>query len=215
MRLPDGVSEERFLEATNRVLNLLATKFVFTYHQLDDIKQQGMLFAIKIMATNKYDTARPLENFLYTHLRNQFINYKRDNYIRNEPPCLTCIFYDPSRTKSSDQCTAFGTKQECEKLQSWNHRNAVKRNIIQPIDVESVMDYGCAKKSDIVLLEMESQELERLIDDKLPMDMRADYLRLRAGEPVSKSRKLTIRNAVADILAESGDSEGEIHAPKL
>lgn len=210
MRLPEGVTERYFLEATERVLSLLASKFRFGYHELDDIKQQGMLFAIKVMAANKYDVSRPLENFLYTHLRNQFINYKRDNYIRNEPPCLGCIFYDPKRTKSADQCAAFASKTECTKLIEWNRRNATKRNIMQPIDFDSVMECGLTRKHDDVLLEMESEELERRIDDELPLDMRADYLRLRAGEPVSKARKLTIRNAIAEILAESGDPAEEI-----
>lgn len=213
MKLPDGVGEAYFLEATERVLNLLASRFRFGYHELDDIKQQGMLFAIKIMATNKYDTSRPLENFLYTHLRNQFINYKRDNYIRNEPPCLGCIFYDPKRTKSANQCAAFAAKEECQKLQDWNRRNAIKRNIMQPIDVESVIDYGFAKKNDTVLFEMECEELERRIDELLPMDMRADYLRLRAGEPVSKSRKLTIRNVISEILSGAQATGGGADAP--
>jgi hypothetical protein len=35
-----------------------------------------------IEALPRYDSARPLENFLYTHISNRLKNFKRDNYFR-------------------------------------------------------------------------------------------------------------------------------------
>ena len=31
---------------------------------------------------NRYDTNKPLENFMYTHINNRLKNFKRDNYYR-------------------------------------------------------------------------------------------------------------------------------------
>jgi len=195
VKLPEGISEQDFLDATERVLGLLAQKFRFGYHASEDIKQQGFLFAVKAMNKGKYDPSRPLENFLYIYLRNQFINYKRDNYFRNDPPCTSCIFHDAKRRK----CMAFDSKAECEKLQNWEKMNVIKRSLMTPLDVEGISD-GALQKGRDVSLDVELTELELLIDSELPMHLRADYLRLKSQQPVPKLRKQQVRAAIMEIL---------------
>jgi DNA-directed RNA polymerase specialized sigma subunit len=100
--LPHGVSEEEFLTVLDNISKRLGHKFKFGYHNFDDMKQQAAIFALE--GLEKYDKKRPLENFLWTHVRNRLFNYKRDNYQRPDKPCLSCPLYDPHCKKSNNQC---------------------------------------------------------------------------------------------------------------
>lgn len=72
--------ENEFIEIVDRIAQRLARKFLFGYHTLEDMKQQCYVEALK--GLEKYDKSRPLENFLWIHIRNRLFNYKRDNYTR-------------------------------------------------------------------------------------------------------------------------------------
>jgi DNA-directed RNA polymerase specialized sigma subunit len=88
MNLPSNLTEAQILKAIESVVSKLARSFKFGYHTLNDMKQQGYLFAIDGMT--RYDPNRKLENFLYSHLKNRYINFIRDNYKRNDPTCKFC-----------------------------------------------------------------------------------------------------------------------------
>lgn len=72
--------ENEFLEIVERISQKLSRTFIFGYHTIEDMKQQCYLEALK--GLEKYDQSRPLENFLWIHIRNRLFNYKRDNYTR-------------------------------------------------------------------------------------------------------------------------------------
>jgi DNA-directed RNA polymerase specialized sigma24 family protein len=72
--------ESEFLDIVDRIANKLSRKFLFGYHTVDDMRQQCYLEALK--GLENYDHSRPLENFLWIHIRNRLFNYKRDNYTR-------------------------------------------------------------------------------------------------------------------------------------
>jgi hypothetical protein len=203
------MSDSEVAEAIYRVVNLLSSKFRFGYHSVEDMKQQGALFACEALAKGGYDPQRPLENFLYTHVRNRFINYKRDNYLRNEPPCLSCIFYDPDRKKSDNQCAAFADKMECKKYADWYNRNSAKRSLMKPMDIDQCYDTTPARSH----AEQEEGEainhLEGLIDRCLAVDLRADYLRLKEGQVVPKLRKEKVRSAIKEILGRDSTEDME------
>ena len=99
MKIPDNHSEQEVLDVIDGIANRLCYKFKFGYHSPEDMKQQARLFAWE--GLEKYDGKRPLENFLWTHVRNRLYNFKRNNYSRLEKPCDTCEFY------ISKKCTAF------------------------------------------------------------------------------------------------------------
>lgn len=196
---PKGEAEaEAALAATiYRVVDLLASRFRFGYYSVEDMRQQGCVFALE--AINKgYDASRPLENFLYTHLRNRFINLKRDKYVRNEPPCRTCIFYDPQLRKSENACAAFEDKSECKKLSDWKIRNAAKKSLMKPLDVSLSSDSLCR----VYPNNFDFDELKRFIDEHLPADLRTDYLRLCEGLTLPKVRRQKVREAVLEIIHE-------------
>ena len=78
------------------------------------MKQQAAIFALE--GLEKYDNKRPLENFLWTHVRNRLFNYKRDNYQRPDKPCLSCVFYDAHCATSTNQCNEYDDKTNCRRI---------------------------------------------------------------------------------------------------
>jgi hypothetical protein len=174
------------------------------------MKQQGALFAIQALSGTAYDESRPLENFLYTHVRNRFINYKRDNYLRNEVPCKTCIFYDKHLKLSTNACSAFPEdKTECPKLSDWEAKNTTKKNIMKPLDASMVTDRSLECESS-VFEDVSFAELETAINVGLPAELRSDYLRMRQHQVIPKSRRQKVREAVLIIKKEFyGENEVE------
>ena len=202
MRIPKGYTEQEVLDIIKKVTNKLAPFFTFAHFDADDIRQEGTIIAIEVLEKDYYDCKRPLENFLYSHIRNRLINLKRDKFVRHEPPCTSCPFYDLHNIKSSNQCTAFADKQECDKYAVFTKFNSAKKNIHQPIDIDSVeMDgekgmYSCSDLSE----ELEDSELYENIDARLPIELRGDFLRMMSGICIPKTRREKIQAAIKEIL---------------
>jgi len=197
--LPHGVSEEEFLAVLDSISKRLGHKFKFGYHSYDDMKQQAAIFALE--GLEKYDKKRPLENFLWTHVRNRLFNYKRDNYQRPDKPCLTCPLYDPYCRKSSNQCSEFTNKNDCELYSTWETRNNSKKNIMKPIGIEDIEDYGSKHhtKGDVSELVF-NQEIIDLLDEKIPHLYRETYLKLKYGEKISKSDLNKLLSIIKEII---------------
>ena len=123
-KLPKGVSQEDFLTALDNITKRLASKFRFAYHSIDDMKQQAAIFALE--GLKNYDTSRPLENFLWTHVRNRLFNYKRNNYQRPDNPCITCPFFDKHLQNSNNQCSKF--------LNTYGSENEVQLEVERDFD---------------------------------------------------------------------------------
>lgn len=79
MKIPKGMSEHDILEQIYIVINRIAPKYTFKGYDVEDIKQEA--FMICMDALNRYDSQRPLENFLSVHLSNRLKNFVRDNYF--------------------------------------------------------------------------------------------------------------------------------------
>jgi len=189
---PSGALEESTLVSTiDKIVNRLAAKFRFGYHDIEDIKQQGRYFALE--AINKWDKKRPLDNFLYTHVRNRLINYKRDNFSRYDKPCLTCPFYDPHRERSSNECSEFPDRNDCDKWRKWERRNTSKKNIMRP----SAMKY-----EPIIFDDLEDNELLNIIKDNISLDLRSDLFRMLDGVTLSKQRREKVQDEVLRIIRE-------------
>ena len=198
MNLPANVSEADFLTAVDKIANLLASSFTFGFYTVEDIKQQARLFAIQAM--DRYDPARPLDNFLYTHIKNRLINFRRDNFRRNDPPCQLCHASLNGDTPHED-------KQYCEKYQMWLKRNFTKQNIINPLDLSNICDEHepNTRVESNVVEQLEREELLALIDMKLSVELRQVYLQMQAGESVPKAKREQVERAVLDILRENSE----------
>lgn len=198
MKTPEGMSEEEVLATINRSVEMLCHSFVFGCYDIDDIRQEAWAFALEAMP--RYDPTRPLGNFVYRHIRNRLLNLKRNKHRRNDPPCMLCHRGHQHEHPDGEVCVAY---------RRWKRRNDTKANLARPGGFEGVAD---EKETNMRLPcrvgeTAECNELLAAIDEKLPPDLRADYLRLRAKEPVPTARRTKVEAAIREILWKRQNSE--------
>lgn len=176
------ISDEEFIEVFNKVTKKLIYKFKFGYHEAEDMKQQAAIFALE--ALEKYDHKRPLENFLWTHIRNRLFNFKRDKYQRPDKPCLTCPLYDPKLKCSTSGCAEYSNKLDCDLYQSWINRNERKKNLNQLTSIAN--NYDLSSSFDLIN-DASNKEIVDLLDANLSYKYREIFLKLRHGEKVASA----------------------------
>lgn len=206
--LPEGMTEDELLEVIDGVVHRLAYKFRFGYHTIEDIMQDGRLEALK--ALPRYDNERPLENFLWTAVRNGLFNNKRNKFSRPDLPCDACPFnaYD----KVNKKCLKHEDLMECVPYSNWDKRNTNKKNIMNPIAIGGVSDQENErnmKTYDKVGEKMDLEEFFRLIDENIELSLKPDLIRMRNGISVPKPRREKVYKAIRAILAERGIDEPE------
>jgi DNA-directed RNA polymerase specialized sigma24 family protein len=195
MKLPPGKTEEEVLSAIEKAVNILAPSFVFGFYDVADIKQEARMFALQCL--DKYDCRRPLENFIYAHTKNRLINFKRDKFKRNDPPCQVCHIANSTNQRPKHEDGEF-----CAKYLAWKNRNAAKANIMRPLDLDYIADESEAntRLPSEAETTVETAELLQRIDEELDIELRATYLQMRAGESVPKAKRLIVEEAVKEIL---------------
>ncbi len=200
MKIPSGMSEGAVLAVIDKIADRLAPKFVFGYFGLDDIKQEAFIEGCK--GLEGYDGIRPLENFLYIHIRNRLINFKRKHYERIlDRPCVNCPLkaFDISLPS---ECRAYTNKEDCEPYRGWLSINGPKKNLMSCLDIENIDD--STEKRMSAKYDMDSQiEHQRLldaIDDKIPIHLRQSYIKLRAGQKIPRRDKEEIKLVVAQVM---------------
>lgn len=208
MQIPKGMTEEEVLGVIDRVVNILAFNFKFGYFDLDDMKQQGRMYAIEAMPRYNPDMGN-LHNFLRSHIRNRFLNLHRDKLSRHQPPCQGCPFYDPNCQQSKNKCTAFSDKLECDKYAGWEKRNGAKRSLVEPLDISGIRDEkekNMRNNVDIPEIVTKS-ELMDIIDNNLPVTMRADFKKMMEDVSVSKQRRDKVILKIKEIVEEHYNGE--------
>lgn len=197
--LPNNISEEEFISAINNVTKKLGHKFKFGYHSFEDMKQQATIFALECL--DKYDRARPLENFLWTHVRNRLFNYKRDNYQRPDKPCLKCEHHDPHMKINTSCCTQFCNKNDCELYRLWEARNNNKKNLMTPQYIE---DNTMFTEESNFISDIANKEIIDIIDQHIPTSERENYLKLKHGVKISRAELSRLQEVIMEILKEYG-----------
>lgn len=201
------VDETTLLNVIEIITKKLAYKFKFGYHDIEDMKQQISIFAIE--GLKNYDHKRPLENFLWTHVRNRLFNYKRDNYQRPDKPCLTCPLYDPQNKESFSGCTKFTKKNDCDLYDSWEKRNSNKKKLMHLTTIDEVKNYSNAftdeENEEPLLNNLANQEIINLLETKLTDSYRSIYLRLKHGSKVSKSEKTKLYIKIKELIGGIND----------
>lgn len=200
MKIPKSMTEKQVLEIFENVINKLAYKYRFRGHELQDLYQEGMIAAMQ--GLENYDESRPLENFIFIHVRNRLINFKRDNYLRHEKPCIRCPIkaYLPP-----DGCSAFKDKMDCEQFSNWTNRNIVKRNLINPLEygqVNAVSEKNMGYDNEMIE-NINSSEILELIDKNLPLSLRKWYLMLLSGTKIPKKERLLVEEAIIKIIKDN------------
>lgn len=192
------VYEAEFLEAWEKISKKLGYKFKFGYHSHEDMKQQAAIFALE--GLKNYDKKRPLENFLWTHIRNRLFNYKRDNYQRPDKPCLTCPFFAPKSCAS--ECSEFSNKEECSLYSSWIKRNDTKKNIMKPIGIDSVAETSKEINYSKLFEDISDKEILDIIDNNISTKNRHIYLKLKGGSKVPKIEIKKLFTEIKQILTD-------------
>jgi hypothetical protein len=202
------IDEQYFLEVINIITKKLAYKFKFGYHDIEDMKQQISIFALE--GLKNYDHKRPLENFLWTHVRNRLFNYKRDNYQRPDKPCLTCPLYDPQLKESFSGCKKFNNKNDCDLYISWSNRNVSKKNLMHLTTIDEVKNYGNVfsdLSSDPLFENVSNHEVINLLEEKLTDDYRIIYLKLKSGSKVAKADIKKLQDKIQQIIKDKNNYE--------
>lgn len=198
------MTEQEFLQVLDNITRRLASKFRFGYHDIEDMKQQAAIFAIE--GLKNYDNKRPLENFLWTHVRNRLFNYKRNNYQRPDKPCLSCPLYDAQFRMSHNQCTKFVNKNECELFDTWEKRNASKKNIMVPQNIENINEQNNQKNNDPSDF-IQNQEIVDYLDEHIVKpEYREIYLKLKNGGKVGATMLNKLKKHIYSLLEEKNDS---------
>lgn len=192
------VSELEFVQVWEKISQKLGYKFKFGYHSHEDMKQQAAIFALE--GLKNYDNKRPLENFLWTHVRNRLFNYKRDNYQRPDKPCLTCPFYQPDSSSCSSQCSEFNNKNDCSLFASWIKRNDAKKNIMKPITIDSINENSKEISNNNMLKHISNKEIINIIDKNISIKNRPTFLKLLGGSKVPKLEINRLLKEISKIL---------------
>lgn len=197
MYIPKGYSEEQVLEVINNVLNSLAPFFQFGYHDTEDMKQEGFIFAMKGLENfdPEHASGCSLESFLYTHVRNRYLSMRRDKLHRNVPPCSQCAFRD----EDPDFCVEFESKEECPRWVAWYKRNQAKQNLMEVCHASDCKNTFEDSGKDICLKLIEKELLD-YVSKRIPLSLRADYRRFLDGAKLNKVRREAIIDAIKEIV---------------
>lgn len=190
------VSEEDLLEAIAIISKKLAYTFRFGYHQVEDMQQQISIFAIE--GLEKYDHVRPLENFLWTHVRNRLFNFKRDNYQRPDKPCTSCPFFKPNQADKDSDCSEYTDKLSCDLYASWYSRNNIKKNLMYFNTIEELKEYLPNYKNQSN--NHEHSELISMLEESLFDEHREIYIKLKHGNKVYKHELNKLAIKIGEII---------------
>jgi len=195
--IPQGMTEAQVIQIINNIANRLAGKFKFGYHDLEDMRQQARLFAWEGM--ENYDGIRPLENFLWTHVRNRLYNFKRNNFGRPDKPCDSCPFFDISFSNDKGYgCKEYSNHEECDLYAGWLKRNTSKRNIMNTAQLE--LD---VKSSGGIEEILDRKYIFNLVDKSIPVQCREDWVRFVNNLKLPKFRREAIVTIIMNILKEN------------
>jgi RNA polymerase sigma factor (sigma-70 family) len=188
--LPSGVSEADFLKIVGHIAKQLSHQFSRVHGSPEDFFQEVTAWCLE--ALPKYDSSRPLANYLYRHARNRALNYVRDHVSRFDPPCKKC--------HSGHPCGPDGTF--CRKYAAFRKRNLAKANLSKVLPAETGPDRPSRESP--VEDEVLARELAEKIEAEMPPKLREDYAKLLAGDwrDVSVSRRARIQRIVAEILGD-------------
>jgi len=186
-KLPDDAND-----IIERVSSRLGQKFRFGYHTIDDMKQQAALFAWEGI-NDSWDDSRPLENFLWIHVRNRLYNFKRNNYGRPEKPCDSCPLY------VNYECTGFDNMMDCKLYKGWSDRNTAKRNLMSSYSTVYEKEQESSALDDLF-----TRDIINLIDQELHVYFREDWIRFTNNLRLPKVRKDRLLEELSVILKENG-----------
>lgn len=158
------------------------------------MKQEAALFAWQ--GLDHYDGIRPLENFLWVHVRNRLYNLKRNNYSRLDKPCDKC----PLNAYVNNCCTEYDNMMDCTLYSKWKARNTTKKNLMSTKQSDDVAYSQHTTLEDTVF----SREIYTIVDNNIPISMREDWLRFVNKLKLPKSKREALLEHIKIILSDHG-----------
>jgi hypothetical protein len=208
-KVPKGLTEAEVLKVVEEVVYRLATKFRFGYHDNDDLKQEARLIALE--GIHKWDGVRSLKNFLWTHVKNRLINFKRDKYQRIEPPCQRCPInlYD----KKQKKCTKYNEDylEDCGFYYEWILRNLTKRNLMDVANIDCIDDreeHNMWSDGREIGETVDNDELLKRIKDRIPLDQLDNYNKYINGAKMNSLARTKMKELILSIIDEEGITYG-------
>lgn len=184
MKIPRSLTEAQVLGVIEEIVTKLSKKLTFGFYDIEDIQQEGRIRAM----TTGLDTfdderftdeemAKALERFLRIHVTTRMKNFMRDNMGRSEKPI------NPDR------------------VENWERINGRRRNIMRPVSIHEIShEFPLPTVSTTVTEEIHHSHLMDIINKKLPIELRTDFLRMCDGVRVPKPRQSKVREAIAEII---------------
>ena len=165
------------------------------------MKQQARLLAWE--GIENYDGVRPLENFLWTHVRNRLYNFKRNNFGRPDKPCDSCPYFDIAHENDKGYpCKAYDDHEECDLYMGWLKRNTAKRNIMNTAQLDLEV-----RQSDAIEEMLDKKQMFNLIDKSIPVHYREDWIRFIKNLKLSKAKRESLVSTIVGILKENNIDE--------
>jgi hypothetical protein len=196
MKIPKGLTETEVLDIIDKVVNYLAPSFRFGYFDAEDMKQEGSIFCLEALESFNFDKSNQEEvsdalfTFLRTHVRWRFLNMRRKQLKRIEPPICDC-----------ELCLVDSTnRMDCKKYSKWVERNNAKRNLMEPFNVQDIYTIDVSNIYDIAG-EILCKDLLDILNQYIPVSFRADYRRFIEGVALPKARREKIIKQIKIILA--------------
>lgn len=182
MHIPDGYTKEQVIEVVDEVVAMLGSKFKFGSYETADMMQEGWLFALDGLKNFNPNKGATLKTFLFTHVRNRFISFKRDKWYRPAPKDITP-----------------------ERLEKWKERNMRKRSLAQPYTIEDKGPLNENSHAFDLLESISRAETFERIDRELPVEYRRDFMLLLDDCTLPKLRRDRLIEKIREIL---DDEEG-------
>jgi DNA-directed RNA polymerase specialized sigma24 family protein len=191
---PDGVNEEQFLLALDKVVEVITNKVSVVGMDRDDLAQFVRLEAIGVV--QKFDPSRGrLGAFLYRGVYRRVLNHIRNTVRRTDPPCDRCA--------SGDYCQE---GSPCRFHSKWVTRNNAKASAASPLGLDCIRDEHEERTRFTPAIEddVATREILDLLDQRLTVQERQVLLRMRAGERVEAPKRRRVQNRVLEVLQEAG-----------
>lgn len=184
-------SNEEVWEVASKIARRLARIYKFGYHEVEDFVQDSYIIAIS--SIDKYDSKRPLVNFLSIHLRNRFNNFKRDKFQRISKPCEKCPL--GAWIKNGDLCKIYEIKEDCSLYYKWVMTNSAKKNLMQPTYIE-----GHEPVRDADFSGPEFKEVYEHLQNNLSHQNQIIMYKIMNGDKVRPTEIDNFRNEAMEIL---------------
>lgn len=177
------------LKTIRKVCKRLAPRYTFGFYDVEDIEQEAFLMGLTALPYHDANLAS-LETFLYVHINNKLKTFKRDHYMRRDFTCSYCGRTDPN----------------CEYCQRREWKHAAKKHLMEPIDIDHVngdTEHNMYMEADF-LLDVELSEILCIINQRLDVSLREDYLKMLEGITIPKNKRDLIEYNICEILEDNG-----------